>query len=251
MTSPFSVADELRDIEKRFRDKAESNPGLFTLGTYGRYLSDNGRHEDSLTYFARAMRAADSGGQSLTDVPESMRRTYLNIKTAYAGALEAVGDMNGAEEAYRWIINEQPPSAMDPLVMGNFAFFLHRRRKKYDEAELMYRKSIELFPSQATILCKYAAFVKNVRKNPDEAERLYRQAIAANPSHGEALGSFAAFLHGVRGNIEEARSMYDRACEADSTNTNNLSNYGLFLSEVLQDFVKAEDMYRVSFIVND
>lgn len=132
--------------------------------------------------------------------------------------------------------------------LGEYAYFLHRRRRNFDEAEKYYQKALELFPNQSSIHLKYAGFLRHVRRNVAGAEASYRAAVQTGPTNADALGNYASFLHGVYQNVKDAEEYYTRAVEADDTHANNLCNYGLFLRYVHLNF---EFAFLQKYVMND
>lgn len=115
--------------------------------------------------------------------------------------------------------------------IGDCAFFLHRRKRDYDHAELYYKKSLQLF-GHSSIHLKYAGFLRHVRKDLAAAEEHYRASVTSNPRNPDAMGSLASFLHGVHHRNDEAEELYKAAADLDDTHANNLCNFGLFLRYV-------------------
>ena len=65
-------------------------------------------------------------------------------------------------------------------------------------AEKMYRKAIELDPSDATAHFNLGFRLKTVHKDYDGAEKMYRKAIELDPSHAMAHNNLGLLLQNVR-----------------------------------------------------
>ena len=107
-------------------------------------------------------------------------------------------------------------------ITGNFATFMWRVRKNYDEAERLYRRALELDPSHANNTGSFANFMSNLRKDHDEAERLYRQALELDPNHATTTGNFAGFLLGQR-RLQEAGEQICAAYRLNAGQANQLA----------------------------
>ena len=131
-----------------------------------------------------------------------------------------------------------------PLVLGNFASFLHKVVGDTVRAQEVFKDATVKWPSQATVYVKWGNLMKHACRNLDRAEELYRRAIELNPAHADALGNLAILLH-ARGPRfhEEAEKFYLLAIKADDKHANNLGNYGLFLADSRKDTHGAQTYY--------
>lgn len=165
---------------------------------------------------------------------------YYNICGLLATLYDNLNDINQTEKYFKEVIHLNE----NGIYIGEYAFFLHRRKRDFINAKTYYLKSLELYPKHSSIHLKYAGFLRHVTKNLNEAEKHYILACQHNELNADALGGYASFLHGVIGNMEKAEIFYEKAITADSYHANNLCNFGLFLSEQKKDYVKAEKMYK-------
>jgi tetratricopeptide (TPR) repeat protein len=155
----------------------------------------------------------------------TVERLYYSVGSLYASTLDHLGKYNEAEVVYKQLLTDNPSGD----YICDYAVFLHRRKRDYQQAEAFFSKALELYPDYSSVHLKYAGFVRHVKRDPVAAEKHYRAAIAANPDNSEALGSFASFLHGISRNMDEAEKYYKLAIEKDDVHVNNLCNFGLFL----------------------
>ena len=130
-----------------------------------------------------------------------------------------------------------------PELLGNLANFLTRDRKN-DEAERLYRKALELDPTNASNTSNFALFMANVRKNYDEAEALHRGAIKLDPSNADYIGNFALFLDAVRKNYDEAERLYREALTLNPVHANTTNNFALFMVRARKNYDEAERIFR-------
>lgn len=56
---------------------------------------------------------------------------YLSTAALYASALDIIGDLVSAEQLYTQVLELDPTN----FCIGDFAIFLHRRKRDYDTAE--------------------------------------------------------------------------------------------------------------------
>ncbi len=176
---------------------------------------------------------------------EALKRTDQSFRSWFAVSLEAtrfeMNDPDQAEAIYRRGLEQFPTSA--PLL-GNFALFLEKFRKDYDGAEEHYRRALAADPEHANLLGNYANFLKKIRKDYDGAEEHYRRALAADPEHANHLGNYANFLQDIRKDYDGAEEHYRRALAADPEQANHLGNYASFLRNIRKNYDGAEEHYR-------
>ena len=153
---------------------------------------------------------------------------------------------------------EPPPGGEVTLADAlGYAVQLHRGGH-IDNAEVIYRKILELVPEQPDAL-NFLGMIEVHRGRPDQAVDLIRRSLAADPSHGErynnlgnvllacervdeALAAYeeamarspesaAAYnnigvIYRAKGRLEEAERAYQRALEIDPKNVEAYNNYG-------------------------
>lgn len=232
---------------------------------FAQLLACIGKQKEAIPFFQRAW------GASLTYIKPSANpednvygTVAYSIGMHFALALDFLNDASTCEKVFEEL--NQSMFSEGPHI-GDYAFFLHRRKRDFDKAEAVYKKALTLFPDHSAIHLKYAGFLRHVRRNVPIAEEHYKLAasicdgqvaaegeqkqddgVSADFHYGsnaaDAYGSYASFLHGVHHKIDEAEIFYKKAVVADETHANNLCNYGLFLSEEKKDFVEAENMYK-------
>lgn len=168
-------------------------------------------------------------------------RLYYSVVGLLATSLDYLGKLNvdAAEQNYVEVVKLNPTG----IYIGDYAIFLHKRKRHYELANSFFLKALEMYPSHSSIHFKYAGFLRHVRKDDKAAEIHYCLACEANPLNSDALGSYASFLHGTGKNIKRAETYYEKSLAVDPTHTNNLCNYGLFLSEERNLYGKAEELY--------
>jgi Tfp pilus assembly protein PilF len=164
----------------------------------------------------------------------------VNLGSLLAITLDYLGETDRAQVIYEELLKLNP---IGPFI-GDYAVFLHRRKRDFNLAQSFYVKALQVYPTQSTIHLKYAGFLRHVKRDISSAEQHYKLAVEMNPGHADALGSYASFLHGVSGKVDLAEQYYEKAIKLDDTHANNLCNFGLFLSEEKKSYDRAESHYK-------
>ncbi|MCO5562304.1 hypothetical protein L7F22_015930 [Adiantum nelumboides] len=100
----------------------------------------------------------------------------------------------------------------------------------FDRTDLTYQQEISADPNNPLLLANYAQFLHVVRHDNGRAEKLYRRAVMVDAgSDGEVMGRFASFLWVVKGDVVEAESAYKAVLAADPTNAYHAGCYAHFL----------------------
>ncbi|XWS56694.1 hypothetical protein CRYUN_Cryun09bG0107800 [Craigia yunnanensis] len=97
---------------------------------------------------------------------------------------------------YQMCVAEEPNN---PLLLSNYAQFLHLVVKDHDRAEECFKRAIQVEPQDAEALGLYADFLWQVRNDLWEAEERYLQAVAADPRNPFHASKYANFLWSTGG----------------------------------------------------
>ena len=149
-----------------------------------------------------------------------------------------------AEVAYRKAIELNPS---DAATYSNFGLLLHKNMKRYKEAEASYQKAIELNPLDATAYYNLGNLLKNLKRY-EEAEAAYRKAIELEPLYAATYSNLGNLLSELKRN-EEAEASYRKAIELNPLYAIAYSNLGILLSE-LKRYDEAETSYRKAIEIN-
>lgn len=226
IVEPPKTEEEFEEYINRLRKPIEDEEGsidpmhLLRMIEFSQILAAIGRANDAKPF---AVRAWDDSQYLEND-------SMFNIVFYQAGLnlvnlLDYLNEVEPCAKVFEKLDRFKPGG----IHLGEYAYFLHRRRRNFDQAEKYYQKALELYPDQSSIHLKYAGFLRHVRRNVPAAEAEYRLAVQTGPTNADALGNYASFLHGVYQNVKDAEEYYVRSVEADDTHANNLCNYGLFL----------------------
>jgi len=215
-------------------------PELLQQAFEGRLLLSQGNWDEALPL----LRAATDSARSLCTSSAEGKFLWVgflcDVGADLASTLDYLGDIVGAEGMFNELLCLRP----NGVFLGDYAVFLHRRKRDFSQAEAFYVRALQLHPHQSSIHLKYAGFLRHVKKDLRAAEAAYRKAIEADKTNADAIGSYASFLHGVLGQVDAAEELYLQAVKLDGFHANNLCNYGLFLSEERSQFAAAEKLYR-------
>ncbi|TXG50156.1 hypothetical protein EZV62_026031 [Acer yangbiense] len=92
---------------------------------------------------------------------------------------------------YQMGLAEEPNN---PLLLSNYARFLHLVARDYDRAEELFKRAIQVESADAEALSGYADFLWIIRKDLWGAEERYQQAMAADPNNPCHASRYASFL---------------------------------------------------------
>jgi len=213
---------------------------LMSKAYLGRLLLAQGKWTEALP----CLQLAVEGARGLCNASAENKFLWTGflceVGAELASTLDYLGDVNGAEAVYNELLSTRPSGTF----LGDYAIFLHRRKRDFVQAEAFYVRALQLHPHQSSVHLKYAGFLRHVKKDLKGADAAYRMAIETDKTNADAIGSYASFLHGVLGKIEMAGELYAEAIKQDTFHANNLCNYGLFLSEEKGKYALAEDLYK-------
>ena len=248
ITDDDTVDGNLSPIDYVLQKAEDKNPELTdqeNLVNGAALLSSVGFFDKALEYYSQAYLLLEPLKHEFT-----WEGLFCRTGISYATLLDHLNRVDEAEKIYNEVLEIGP----NGTILGDYAIFLHKRRRQYDIAERYYTQSIAELPHQSSIMLKYAGFMRHIRKNLPKAEKYYKRSIETNPNNADAIGTYASFLHGGGGSgsgnnnndLEIIEKLYQRSIELDVNHPNNLCNYGLFLSEEKHDYNKAEMMYKSS-----
>jgi hypothetical protein len=85
-----------------------------------------GKHTDSLPYFADAQKYLYA-----TRTDPVWKRLFCSVCTNHAMTLDYIGQYDKAAEVYKTVMAEDPTG----VHIGDYALFLHRRKRDFDQAQ--------------------------------------------------------------------------------------------------------------------
>ncbi|NQT33790.1 tetratricopeptide repeat protein [bacterium] len=189
------------------------------------------------------------------DAPEFIKKTgktkirnELRLKLGYlAEHWETIDDENDDlatyEEAHHKLIDLYPEESLSHALLGTF---YHQKYKKYDEAEIEYRKAIEIDNESAETWAQLGLLLHEKLEKYDEAESVYRKAIEIKEEYAWAWAQLGNLFHEKLERYDEAEIAYRKAIEIDKENAWAWTNLGLLLETKLERYDEAEKAYRNS-----
>lgn len=130
---------------------------------------------------------------------------------------------------------------------GNYALYLNEIKGDYTQAEIYYKKALELDPKDSNYNGNYALFLTNVKKEQILAEIYFKKAIEFEPNDNYFYGSYASFLKLIKKDYQEAEIYFRKALGTNSNKAINNSNYAVYLLEIKKDYLQAEIYYKKVF----
>ncbi|KAL3523952.1 hypothetical protein ACH5RR_016786 [Cinchona calisaya] len=97
---------------------------------------------------------------------------------------------------YQMVLSQDPKN---PLLLCNYAQFLHLVAHDYDRAEECFKRAIQAELPDAESLSRYADFLWTVRKDLWRAEDTYLQALSIEPENPYHASKYANFLWNTGG----------------------------------------------------
>lgn len=124
-------------------------------------------------------------------------------------------------------------------LICSFALFLEYISRKHDDAQAMFKKALEISPSDLITNAHYAVFLKDkaIRElDPDEqlkifddSENFYKMATANDACPGLFMSYYANFLWKHRNDTQNAGRLYKKSYENAPGDPDVLGNYAGFL----------------------
>ena len=147
------------------------------------------------------------------------------------------GNISEAVKFYKYFINN---GFQDHRVFLNFGVIL-KNIGKYKEAELLYRKAIDIKTDYAEAYSNLGIVLKNLGKLK-EAELAYRKAIKIKPNYAMAHSNLGNLFRDL-GNFQEAELAYRKAIKIKPEYAEGHYNLGNIFRD-LGNFQEAELAYR-------
>ena len=160
------VDDHLASIEIGNSLYAANEPTFVRLYFSAQLLTFQGRHVESLPLFDVAFNEARNNFKD----DFIWQNMYINIGTSYANTLDYLSMLEKAEEIFNELVTSNPTGQF----LGDYAIFLHRRKKNFPQAQAFYIKALQLYPFQSSIHLKYAGFLRHIKKDLKNAEKHVR-----------------------------------------------------------------------------
>ena len=151
------------------------------------------------------------------------------IKQAFK--FDSQGNISEAAKYYQFCINQ---GYKDHRVFSNYGIIL-KNLEKLKEAELSYRKAIEIKPDYAMAHYNLGIILQEIGKS-QEAELSYHKAIEIKPDYAEAHSNLGVLLKDL-GKSQEAELSYRKAIEIKPDYA--MAHYNL--GNILKDLGKSQE----------
>jgi tetratricopeptide (TPR) repeat protein len=189
--------------------------------------------------------SSDTVGQGARG--ERWAKHKADVWTAYGGFLDSCKeDVSGAARAYLEALKADPQHGTALLQYGELAAV---KMKNPRVAEYLYRQLLNVVPGVPDHWRGYGEVLQQVG-NDAEAELAFKRALQMAPSDPSVLCSYATVLQSARRDCGGAETLYQQALNAQPQHTAALSNYGLLLEEFRADYTGAEQLYRRALAVD-
>ena len=195
-----------------------------THNNRGTILLDDGRYDDAIAEFEKAITAA-----------ENLAIARLNIARAHYKKK----DFGAAARALEEHVKQQPRSKEAENLLGNMAM----EQGRLGEAEQHFLRALDYEPNFADAR-NSLGILHQKRGRGDEALGEFRRVVAVDPDYAEAHNNIGVILKD-RGLKREAIVAFRRAIAADPEFPASYSNLALVLEET-GDLEGAEAQFRIS-----
>ena len=146
-----------------------------------------------------------------------------------------------AEIAYRKAIELSPNYA---YPWNDLGYLLQNHLSRYDEAEEAYRKAIELSSNYAYPCDNLGDLLKDHLNRYNEAEQAYRKAIEIDSKDAYAWKCLGNLLQDHLNRYDEAEEAYRKAIKIDPKDAYVWKLLGNLLQDYLNRYDEAEEAYR-------
>jgi len=176
-------------------------------------------------------------------LPYKKKNKNKNAETIMAKMLNQAfkfhseGNISDAVGSYEYCLSR---GVNDYRFFTNYGLLL-RDLGKFEKAENLLRKAIEIRPDISSTYLNLAAILRNLRKL-EEAENFLRKAIEIKPDFAMAYSNLGNVLRDL-GKLEEAENFLRKAIEIDSKLAIAYLNLGNTLKD-LSKLVEAENFLR-------
>lgn len=167
--------------------------------------------------------------------PEKAEKIYLEGIEKFKNSYQLLGNyayylhyirkkFEIAEKYYKQAIKLGP---RDDISFGNYATLLHFINKDYVQAEKFYKKAMEIHPDDAGHIANYAALLGNAGVDKKLAELYYEKAMNLEPEAADLFGNYCGFLYGI-GKEQNAERYWEKSIKNNKTEKMNDLNLELW-----------------------
>jgi tetratricopeptide (TPR) repeat protein len=172
------------------------------------------------------------------EVFEKYTETYKNL----SARINALPDTSPEASVLKEVVKRTDQSFPDWRAVSLEAKRL--QESDPDQAEAIFRKGVEQFPSSGRLLADYAQFVRRVRRMPETALQLLERSVAVEEANAWVQCDLATYLRWFCHDFKRAEVHYKRALEIEPENQAVLIYYAELLSEWRKDYDAAEILFE-------
>jgi Flp pilus assembly protein TadD/energy-coupling factor transporter ATP-binding protein EcfA2 len=205
----------------------------------------------------QAVRTAVLSQDFFPDMPDS-HLAYEQIRACFAEKPEALRfgcelfyNNHNDEWCYKAQKLAQETWPQDAGIAYQCAWLLHIELGRYDEAEVAYRRAIELDEKCAYPWNGLGNLLSDQLGRSEEAEAAYRQAIELDEKSAYPWNGLGNLLSDQLGRSEEAEAAYRQAIALDEKYALPCNNLGNLLADQLDRPVEAEAAYRQAIALDE
>ena len=181
---------------------------------------------------------------------DKLRERYMNVEVSGVVSLNA--EAKGITEVQKTAANEAPQVEKEELIAQKWfeRGYVFQQDKNFDEAIRCYTEVISLKPDEINLSTTYSNLgnLFSDLKRYNEAEIAYRKAIELNPAHATAYYNLGALLGDLK-RTDEAEATFRKAIELNPSDAAAYSNLGNTLKD-LKRYDEAEAAYRKAIELN-
>ena len=196
------------------------------------------------TYFAKSF--SDSTALPVAkEFFESIDKDTTNWQVKlYLGAIALnEGNDSLAIENFKYVTENASWHVESWIRLGGLYF----DNRRYEDAEIMMRKAIELFPNEFAVNLILGLSLAQQNK-PLESKDYLKKAVELNPSDVNSLSAYGFTLSQLQEN-EEAVEYLKRALRLDPSNVNMLGQLGLIYNN-LKMMAESDSLYELALQID-
>ena len=209
--------------------------------------------QDALQAVCAAMISHDF----FSDMPDS-HLAYEQIRACFSDrkdALRLVSKLYYGKHKDEWCykaqILVQTVWPQDAKIAFRCAWLLHVKLGRYEEAEVAYRRAIELDEKDAAPWNNLGNVLSDYLGSYVESEAAYRRAIELDEKYAVPWMNLGILLHYKLGRYEAAEAAYRQAIELDEKDSKPWINLGDLLHYKLSHYEEAEAAYCRAIELDD
>ena len=193
----------------------------------------------------------------LLDMPDShlayeqMRACFTNQKEALRFVSSLFYEKHKDEWCYKAQQLAEVAWPQDAEIAYRCGWLLHNQLGRYDDAEVAYRRVIELDEKDASTWSALGNLLADNLGRSKEAEAAYRLAISLDNEYALSWYNLANLLELDLGRHEEAEDAYRHAIALDQSNVSAWVNLGNLLATHFGRYGEAEKAYRYAIDLDE